>query len=377
MYGIFVNPIAEEFDANMSTMSMGMAIFLFVSAICSAVLAVLLKPGNIKQIMIAGAALLGLGFWCFSNAQSLAMLAVSIIIISVAVSMYTMLPGNILLAQQFNRFRGRALAISAIGISVAGFILPPSAAWLIEAANWRDAIILIGIVASLLLLLCFGFFIREQSPADKQVTTTGESQSTEDISTKTLFADPRFWFITLIFSLFYSCGLIMAVHNIPFFLSLGLSSSEGAWILALGAVAGLAGKLIYGALVDMFPKKLFLLLLSLQLFSCCLWYIQAGIVEYDNVLYPIVISLMFFTGGTIPMHPYINSRVFGAETVSKTTGFQNALTLPISLMATPLAGFAFDQLGNYQWVFYGCASAMILSAIPTLLLIRQRRQPSG
>ena len=81
-----------------------------------------------------------------------------------------------------------------------------------------------------------------------------------------------------------------------------------------------------------------------------------------------MISITFFVGGTLPMQPYLNSRFFGAATVAKTTGFQNALALPISIIAAPLAGYSFDQHGNYQWVFYGCGVMMAISSLTTLLL---------
>lgn len=312
IYGLFVTPIATEFDANMSTMSMGMAIFLFTSALCSVWLGLKLNNSNIRRCMLTGAILLGIGFGLFSRSSSLSSIAASLVLISIAISMYTMLPGNILIASRFNTFRGRALAIAATGISVAGFILPPAAAWLLASLSWRDAIGIIGITASVLLFLTFYFGIAapettRPGSTSKNYESEKQNSNTEEVAlnTKALFGDQGFWYIVLIFSLFYSVSIIIAVHNVPYFLSLDLTTSDAAWMIVLGSIAGLAGKIIYGSLVDWYPQHLLLLFLSLQLLPVGLWCIQANILEYSDFIYPVIISITFFVGGTLPMQPYL------------------------------------------------------------------------
>lgn len=381
IYGFFVNPIAEEFGVGMSTMSMGLVIFLFTSAICSGVLGVILKPATVKPYMLSGSVLLAIGMLCLSRASSLPLIVLSMVLTSVAISFYALLPGTLLLTHKFNRFRGRAMAISAMGISFAGFILPPIAALLIEALGWRDALAIIGVASGAILFTCFSIGVqppnRNDADADEKErrddrgvaeNANEKAMPSTDISPKQLFTDRRFWLIGAIFSLFYTTSLIMATYNTPYFLTLGMSNIDAAWLMVLGSVTGLTGKLIYGTLMDIFPRQLLLLLLSLQILPGVFWYLMGSIVEYDSMITPVVMAIMFFTGGTLPLQPYVNSRYFGAAAVSKATGLQSALVLPLSLIAMPLAGYVYDQVGNYQWVYFSCGIVLLVATIPTLML---------
>ena len=56
------------------------------------------------------------------------------------------------------------------------------------------------------------------------------------------------------------------------------------------------------------------------------------------------------------MHPYLNSRYFDATIISQINGAQMPLFLPFGLVGAPLAGYAFDQTGNYSGALAGIGS---------------------
>ena len=77
-----------------------------------------------------------------------------------------------------------------------------------------------------------------------------------------------------------------------------------------------------------------------------------------------VIFLLGFTGGAfLTMHSYLNSRYFDAAVIGQVTGAQMPLFLPFGLLAPPLAGYVFDQQGNYHLVFSALSAALVLAAI--------------
>jgi cyanate permease len=82
--------------------------------------------------------------------------------------------------------------------------------------------------------------------------------------------------------------------------------------------------------------------------------------------------LLGFSGGAfLPMHPYLNSRYFDASIISQVTGAQMPLFLPFGLVGAPLAGYAFDQTGNYNAVLIALAAILCLAALLGLGLPKQ------
>ena len=82
--------------------------------------------------------------------------------------------------------------------------------------------------------------------------------------------------------------------------------------------------------------------------------------------------LLGFSGGAfIPMHPYLNSRYFDTGIISQVNGAQMPLFLPFGLVGAPLAGYAFDQMGNYDAVLIALAATLCLAALLVLGLPRQ------
>ncbi len=67
------------------------------------------------------------------------------------------------------------------------------------------------------------------------------------------------------------------------------------------------------------------------------------------------------------MQPYLNSRYFDAAIISQVNGAQMPLFLPFGLIGAPLAGYAYDQTGNYDAVLVALAATLGVAA---LLIVR-------
>jgi cyanate permease len=92
-------------------------------------------------------------------------------------------------------------------------------------------------------------------------------------------------------------------------------------------------------------------------------------------VYGAVAMIGFAAGGFIPMHPYLNSRYFDAANIGHVNGAQAPLFLPFGLVGAPLAGYAYDSLGNYELVLQCLVGALLLAAALALALPPSRRGP--
>ena len=77
------------------------------------------------------------------------------------------------------------------------------------------------------------------------------------------------------------------------------------------------------------------------------------------------------------MHPYLNSRYFDAANIGQVTGAQAPLFLPFGLVGAPLAGLAYDKLGNYELVLQCLAVVLFVAACLAVALSRQPARGQG
>ena len=142
--------------------------------------------------------------------------------------------------------------------------------------------------------------------------------------------------------------------------------ADAGRFLAVSGMAGFVGKACLAWLGDAardHAKWLAMLLVLLQIAGLALLYAADGAVE-------IILALClvgFGTGAFIPMHPFLNSRYFDAAVISHVNGAQMPLFLPFGLVGAPLAGYAFDQAGNYDAVIITLVATL---GVAVLLLLR-------
>ena len=152
VYGLFLVPLATEFESNMGTLSLGMSIYLLCMGGTAPLVGMVMKPGRIKMLMLAGVVLACISLAMIGQAGSLSFIAACIAAYAFTAAGFGVLPNNILLANWFDRLRGRAMAIAAIGVSVASFSLPPLTAWWITEYGWRTALELLSLLMAGILL---------------------------------------------------------------------------------------------------------------------------------------------------------------------------------------------------------------------------------
>ena len=99
----------------------------------------------IKRILVASAIAFGGGFVALGLSHSLLLDAVVLFVpLAIAVVGAGTGANPALVARWFTVYRGRAMAIAAIGVSLGGLALAPPATFLIARIGWRQALIGLG-----------------------------------------------------------------------------------------------------------------------------------------------------------------------------------------------------------------------------------------
>lgn len=384
VYGVFLLPISAEFGVGMSQMSLGMVIYILLTCLISPIIGSALKPGRIKPTMLCGALAMAVSMLVLSIASSVLVLAIGMVMLSISFSMYGVIPSTVVLTQWYDLKRGRALAVMAMGISIAGFTLPPLSAWLLQSIGWRAALLSLGLSGALILFVSFYFWVEEkpqgigrgigESDGASHEAGNGESLiiSQVDASSQKLTKSRSFWFVGLSFGVVNTSLIVSGIYFIPYLQTLGLSPVESASLLAVGGVTGLAGKVVIGLLADYLRSKVIWLLLLLQVSLVFCWYALSQVQEYSPFVFVLLAIMGAAQGGTIPLQPYINSQLFGVEMVGKVTGLHGLFLLPFVLPAVPLIGYVVDNTSSYGAMFYGCSVLLLVASVFTLGIRSQK-----
>ncbi len=290
-----------------------------------------------------------------------------------------------LIAHWFDRRRGFALSIMAMGFSASMAVHPPLSQWLIDAVGWRQAWVWLGASTWVLLLPAVLFLVHNKPEnldlapdGDPPVTTeAGEATAAgHGLTLREALATPAFWILSA-----GLCGLSMLVTSLHFFqvsilTTQGLSEVAAARIFPISAVVMVITIPLVGRALDRFPThRVFLFGLGVMVASL----ISAAMAHNltTAIIYAVVFGLN--NGCTMTFFGYMWPRYFGRKHLGTIQGTGQMIgVIGASIGPLPL-GIAFDLVGSYQetlalLALYPavCAVAALFLRTPEKLLAQQQ-----
>lgn len=354
IYGFFVQPLSQEFGVGAALINAGPVALLLVPAFLGALIGKWADRLPVRNILLVGASLGMFSLLAIGQAPTLLWAALGFLGFSLGMSLYGPVVVNGMLVKLYPGREARALALAAIGISVAAVILPPLVGSLLAYFDWRRVLQLlaVGMLVTLWLVILSG------TPRG----VVGAANSKEVPVAGAFYRTKAFWLIGLCMALGLNVMIVMSVAYPPFFTGRGFSLAEAGWFLSLGGVSGLVGKsclALWGDAIRHSAKWLVAGLLLMQIVGLGLLY--ASLDVWDVV---VALALQGFANGAfIPLHPYLNSRYFDAAINSQVTGAQMPLFLPLGLTGAPLAGYVYDRTGSYDVVLLALAAVLAVAAL--------------
>ena len=151
--------------------------------------------------------------------------------------------------------RGAALGIAATGISVSGVIMPGISAALITHAGWREGFMLYGLITIIFVMPVVLRFVISK-PEDAGQLPDGEHErsrlppSKPPLKTREFLNNKNFWILVVVIGLLFCVQSGTLIHMVPLLTDQGYSLLNASLIASATAGFGVAGKLIFGRLVD-------------------------------------------------------------------------------------------------------------------------------
>ncbi|MFT4613745.1 MAG: putative MFS family arabinose efflux permease [Bacteroidia bacterium] len=358
IYGFFVEPLSQEFGVGVAILNMGPVALLLVPGIIAPFVGKLADRLPIRRVVLFGVSLAMFSLMAISQAPTLQLVALGFIVCVIGLTGYGPVVINGLMVKLYPGREARSLAIVAIGISLATATLPPVVGIMLETMSWRATLLTLAVVLMVLLWLAVLLSFPNQVVERAKIATP----QAEGFHRKR-----EFWLIGWCVALAFNASIVVAITYPPYFMSVGYSAAEAGGFLSFAGICGLLGKTTIAWLGDKsnrYVKWLAVGLLLMQALGLSLLLLQDSLAGIF-----LAVGLMGFSGGAfIPMHPFLNSQYFDNAIISEVNGAQMPLFLPFGLVGAPLAGYAYDQTGNYELVHAALACAVCIAAVILLRL---------
>ena len=373
VFPVFIGPFQEEFGWSMTQISISGALFAIVMGFSNPLVGVLFARFGARRTMLVAGALTALTSLCYAALQNLWMLYATVLVSGFAVAGTTILPAQTLVTNWFDRFRGKAMGYTMLGIGAGGFLLPPFNEWMIRMVGWRLTWLLSCAVVVLVVIPLIAVFVRTR-PSDLGLRPDGEGRDAETsgnpapaasgLPVKRALSTPTFWLLVGVFLLQLIGVAALNFHFLPFATQeAGFTPQEAAFYYGLAVGFSIVGRLLFGWLADRWhPTLLLVLAMSLLTLGPAvieLLFVRLSVRE-ASLLLLYAIPYGIGIGANAVVMPVLVGRCFGELHFSKIMGLLMGGFAVGIIIGIPVAGWIFDETGSYEWVMILCTVGLLL-----------------
>jgi MFS family permease len=370
-FGVFFNPLLEEFSWNRAVTSGAFSLSMFIYGVLGIVVGALNDRFGPRVLLTFCGILLGLGYLLMSQISALWQLYLFWgVIIGLGMS-GVWVPLLSTVAKWFDKRRTLMTGIVIAGLGIGGLIGPPVISRLLASYGWFLSCIILGIAVLLLVVIAAQFIKR--APTQMGQLPEGESggnlQATKSVtnsfSLKEAVKTTQFW---IVFSLFFCYGFgayAIVVHIVQYAIDLQISPISAANILAVRGAMVILGNYILGALADRIGNRQIYIIGFIMMSAALLW---LSLADHEWMLYLLVVVAGFASGGMAASESPITAWLFGISSHGLIYGVVH-VGFTLGAAAGPfITGYIFDLTGDYQSAFPTCAALGIIGLILTIVL---------
>ena len=374
VFSMLVMPLQAEFAASRTEVMYSMSLSTILGLFFAPAIGFMADKYPIRWLMSAGAVIFGAGLYLLSMTQTLTQFTILFgLVMAASNQLLGPICGTASITRWFTDNRGKALGLSATGSSFGGMLLPVLfVAWLGDNGDWRGALQNLSYGVLLLLLPYLVVFMRdaESQPQPSQQKSAEDSQAAgNEYSLKAIVKHPAYWIVGVSIALLFSTYSALLANLTPYISGQGLEERVAQTIMIL-AISGLIGKILFGYAADKISLRLALTITQTA--------VIAGLVllaiepSYAVIVVAIVITGLS-TGGMLPVWSALLAAIFGTASYGRVMGLMMPLIVLIVMPGYSLAGYLFDQTGDYSLCFF-IFSAAIAVSMPMVAFLKTPSQ---
>lgn len=385
---VFLKPLTQDLGVSRGVFSLLRSGEGLIGAGMAPVIGSLVDRHGGRWLMTLGAIVVSTGFFLLSQVEVFwQFLFVRWSLVAVGDAFMGYLVINVAIARWFSRKRGRAVAISSMGVGFAKVGMPLFAASLLVWLGWRQTWAMFGLL-TLALVVGPALLLVRRSPEDmglrpdgasistdpsllrkpqQSFTSAGQRSLSDDViwSRKEAVHTPTFWLIVTVFGV-SSIGITgLNLHVFAYVSDIGHSEVVAATVMSVIALMQLASPLLWGLLAERIDVRYATMMkflmqaggLTLAIITGHIAFLYAGFLLYG-----------FGLGGGMVLPEILWANYFGRLSLGKVRGLGILLTQILAACGPPFFGFLFDITHSYLLPFSLFAISLLISAFLSLAI---------
>jgi MFS transporter, OFA family, oxalate/formate antiporter len=363
-FSTFVASLQNDFAASRGSVSLVFSLAGFLYFGLGIVSGPLADRWGSRRLAVIGMLLTGLGMASAGAARSLAEVYVAYGLgVGLGVGC-SYVPSVGAVQRWFVRRRGLASGLAVSGIGVGTLVMPPLAAFFINALGWREAYIALGGLAAVLgggaaLLI-------ENDPHDHGLDLNGDNArlgvQTAHATGMSLHEAIRSRQFIGLYAACLICSFgafVPFVHLVPYAMDHGIPQSSAVLLLGMIGVGSTAGRFFLGGAADRMGRRLALLMTYAGMaLTLGMWAISTGL--WGLGIFAFAYGVIY--GGWVALLPALVTDYFGGRNVSGIIGILYSSVAIGTLIGPAAAGFAFDMSHSYTLPILAGACANVVAA---------------
>ncbi|MBT5775473.1 MAG: MFS transporter [Dehalococcoidia bacterium] len=388
--GVFLKPMTLDLDWSRTEFTLAQTIGRFIMAFFGIFVGTMLDRGYARRMMFIGTTILGAGLLMTSYVTELwQWMLLRGLLFTVGAAMVGNLVVNVTLSKWWVERRGRMIGISAMGVSMAGVVLPLILTPVVDEYGWRVGWRVLALIA-MGLIYPVSFFMRSSpeehglhpdgKSSEEMATSAGDMVRADFANSLTRSQALRTTTMYQIVVAFGVSGVglgTMLFTTIPFVTDAGFSTRTGALMLSFAvALPAALVKPLWGSLMDYVSPKLLAALSFVGAAIGMAVIVLAAQAHETAILAAGFVLVGIGLGGQIPIQEMIWASYFGRRYLGSVRSAAMPLTLFFGAGGPLLVQVYFDKVGDYDGAFYAVGAAWVLAA-GLVMLVRKPKVPEA
>ncbi len=365
-FGVAVGDIKSRYGVSTGLASMGLALAVLTMGLASPLVARMIDKLGLRQTMLAGLVLSGLGYVALAFAPNIyVVLAAFGLLIGVGIAMFGSFPSSVLASNWFQPNAGGALGFVNMPVLVA--LVPLLGVALIKTEGLPTFFLALAGMHLLLVPVVMGVVDAPAGAATGATAADHGNNGDGEVTARTILTRPVFWAVVVGAGCLSAAGIVGISHIVAFATERGMADTDAALLLSIMGGASVIGSLLAGIVANRIGAANTLALLGALIAG-------GWAVMYMTSFYPLMLMATLVLGacgaGVFPAVNMVGAQVFGVGALARVIGLFTLCSLPMNFFLPPAAGVLRDHSVNYNPVIV--VMIVVALAIMALFLVVAR-----
>ncbi len=260
--GYYVTPLEEEFGWSRTLLQTGISVSFLISGVGSPLAGKVVDRWGPRRSIIWGTVFTCGSYVLLATTSSIFEWYLYFSINAFFRGFMFYIPFQVLISRWFNRKRGRAVGIMAMGFSL-GVVLVPIMQQIIDNVGWDASFIFAAAIVAVV-FLPIGLFIVRDHPRDKGLQVDGEPapingqvstpSAASGLTVRQAMRTWNFWVIAFAFMAFFFGMFGWMFNGVPVYESYGVSRETISLIVFGQGLGGIISRPTFGLLAERIPS---------------------------------------------------------------------------------------------------------------------------